>query len=203
MFANVTRAVPGQQDDRPGANTISGVHRLRCGRRVSGATAVVGAFVLASASLGSADDTERPRVIRGDGISIQLPAGWTGVIYRRGGGLPVLHAASFKLPPVDGDDGALRAVSRMHPDDVLFVMLQGQPKFAGYPRRRLPIQLKRSDFGAPVEGMPLSHAFARVSFTYRRRAYDLWVEFATKPARGAVLQKANRVLRSMHLRPVR
>ena len=183
--------------------TISGVHRLLCGLRVSSATAVVGAFVLAGASLGSAGDTPQPRVIRSHGISIRLPAGWTGVIYKRSGGLPVLHAASFRLPPVDGDDGALRAISRMHPDDVLLVMLQGQPRFAGYPRRRRPIQLKPSDFGAPVEGMPLSHAFARVSFTYCRRAYDLWVEFATKPARGAVLREANRVLRSMHLRPVR
>jgi hypothetical protein len=141
--------------------------------------------------------------MRGHGISIRLPAGWTGVIYKRSGALPILHAASFKLPPVDGDDGALRAISRMHTDDVLFVMLQGTPKFAGYPRRRLPIQLKPDNFGAPVEGMPLSHAFARVSFTYRSRAYDLWVEFATKPARGPVVQEANRVLRSMHLRPVR
>src|SRR3954447_24742235 len=137
----------------------------------------------------------------GHGTSIRLPDGWTGVIYKRRGGLPVLHAASFKLPPVDGDDGATRAVPRMHADDVLLVILQGEPKFAGYPRGRLPIQLRSSDFAAPVEGMPLSHAFARVDFTYRRRGYDLWVEFGSKPARANVVRKANRVLASLRLTP--
>jgi hypothetical protein len=87
----------------------------------------------------------------------------------------------------------------MHPDGVLLVMLQADPQFAGYPRQRLPIQLKASDFRAPVEGMPLSHAFARVQFTYRSRAFDLWVEFGTTPARRSVLREANHVLASMHL----
>jgi hypothetical protein len=121
------------------------------------------------------------------------------VIYERSGGLPILHAVSFKLPPADGDDGAINAVRWMHRDDVLLVMLQGDPKFAGYPQPRFPIQLRPSDFAAPVEGMPLSHAFARVEFTYRERAFDLWVELATKPARRTVLRKANRVLDSMQL----
>src|SRR3954470_1148052 len=34
-------------------------------------------------------------LVRGHGTSIRLPDGWTGVIYKRRGGLPVLHAASF------------------------------------------------------------------------------------------------------------
>ena len=179
--------------------TIGAVYRRRRSLRMSSATAAVGAFVLAGASFASVGDTPQPLVLRGHGISIRLPVGWTGVIYKRTRGLPILHAASLKLPRADGDDGAINAVPRMHRDDVLLVMLQGDPKFAGYPRRRLPIQLRSSDFAAPVEGMPLSHAFARVDFTYRERAFDLWVEFATKPARRTVISKANRVLESMHL----
>jgi len=32
------------------------------------------------------------------GLTITLPSGWRGRIYRRRGGLPVLHAANFRLP---------------------------------------------------------------------------------------------------------
>ena len=40
------------------------------------------------------------------GISIELPAGWEGRIYRRRGGDPTLHAANYALPGADGDFGS-------------------------------------------------------------------------------------------------
>jgi len=130
---------------------------------------------------------------------MRLPAGWTGVIYERRNGLPILHAASFALPAVDGDDGALRAIPRMRRNDVLLVLLEGEPRFAGYPRRALPIRLRRADFAAPVEGMPLSRAFARVQFSTGRRAFDLWIEFGAKPAPAAAVRAADRALATLRL----
>ena len=41
------------------------------------------------------------------GISIELPDGWEGKIYRRSGGDPTLHAANYALPRSDGDFGSV------------------------------------------------------------------------------------------------
>ncbi len=40
------------------------------------------------------------------GISLELPRGWEGRIYRVRGGDPILHAANFALPATDGDFGS-------------------------------------------------------------------------------------------------
>jgi hypothetical protein len=39
-------------------------------------------------------------------IELELPHGWDGRLYRRAGGDPILHAASFALPATDGDFGS-------------------------------------------------------------------------------------------------
>ena len=44
--------------------------------------------------------------LSGHGITIELPGGWDGQIYRRPAAEPTLHAASFPLPPHDGDFGS-------------------------------------------------------------------------------------------------
>lgn len=44
--------------------------------------------------------------IAAHGIALHLPRGWEGRLYRRPGGDPVLHAASFPLPTADGDFGS-------------------------------------------------------------------------------------------------
>jgi hypothetical protein len=40
------------------------------------------------------------------GIALDLPRRWEAHLYRRPGGDPVLHAASFPLPTTDGDFGS-------------------------------------------------------------------------------------------------
>lgn len=44
--------------------------------------------------------------IAAHGIALDLPRGWDGRLYQLPGGDPVLHAASFPLPAVDGDFGS-------------------------------------------------------------------------------------------------
>jgi hypothetical protein len=152
------------------------------------------------AALASAGSIEAATTVSGHGISVRLPPSWTGVVYRRVGGLPILHAGSFRLPPIDGDDGALRAVRRMRPRDVLLVMLEYRPSQTHFPNRALPLRLRRSEFGAPVEGMPWSHAFARIEFATGRRSFDLWIEFGSKHASPAAIRAVDRVLASLRVR---
>ena len=68
--------------------------------------------VLAAGCGGSADN--HPRVapadsgaLSADGISIELPEGWTGRILIGASGRPVLHAASFPVEANDTDEGQL------------------------------------------------------------------------------------------------
>jgi hypothetical protein len=152
------------------------------------------------AAPGPAGTIAASTTVNGHGISVRLPTGWTGVVYQRVGGLPILHAGSFRLPPVDGDDGALRAVRRMRPSDVLLVMLEYRPSQTHFPNRALPLRLRRSEFGAPVEGMPWSHAFARIEFSTARRSFDLWIEFGSKHASPTAIRAADRVLATLRVR---
>ncbi len=61
--------------------------------------------------------------VAGHGISIDVPAGWEARIFRRGGGGPVLHIATFELLDRDGDFGAA-ATGRMRDDDVFAALIE-------------------------------------------------------------------------------
>jgi hypothetical protein len=161
---------------------------------------IVAASLFAGTTFAAAGTTVGSTSVSGHEISVRLPGRWTGVVYQRAGGLPILHAASFRLPPVDGDDGAQRAVRRMRSRDVLIVMLEYPLRVSHYPRRALPLRLRRSDFSNPVEGMPLTRAFARMKFSTAGRSFDLWVEFGSKHARPAAITAVDRVLATLRIR---
>jgi hypothetical protein len=61
--------------------------------------------------------------ITGHGLSIELPDGWEGRIFRRAEAAPILHVASFPLQAGDGDFGAA-ATGRMGPDTAFAAMLE-------------------------------------------------------------------------------
>jgi hypothetical protein len=60
------------------------------------------------------------------GISVELPAGWEGRIYRRRDGDPTLHAANYALPGSDGDFGGL-ATERMPAGGSFLVLTEYRP----------------------------------------------------------------------------
>jgi len=57
------------------------------------------------------------------GLAIDAPQGWEARIFRRPGGAPVLHVASFALHGDDGDYGAA-ATGRMRGDDAFAALLE-------------------------------------------------------------------------------
>ena len=61
--------------------------------------------------------------VAGHGTSIDVPAGWEARIFRRNGGGPVLHVATFELLDRDGDFGAA-ATGRMRADDVFAALIE-------------------------------------------------------------------------------
>ena len=65
-------------------------------------------------------------VLKAHGLSIELPRGWEGRIYRRMGGDPTLHAANYTLPAADGDFGG-SATQRMPHGGSFLVLTEYQP----------------------------------------------------------------------------
>jgi len=70
--------------------------------------------------------------LRRDRISITLPKGWHGRIYRRAGGLPIVQAGNFQLPASDDDVGT-KAIKRMRADSIFFVLLESERTKAAFP----------------------------------------------------------------------
>jgi hypothetical protein len=89
--------------------------------------------------------------VAGHGISIDLPAGWEARIFRREGGGPVLHAATFALRDGDGDFG-VAATGRMRADDMFAALIQYrvehpiEPGKGLFEATRLPVAPKAHEF---------------------------------------------------------
>jgi hypothetical protein len=82
------------------------------------------------------------------GISIDLPDGWEGKIYRRHGGDPTLHAANYALPGWDGDFGSV-ATERMPVNGSFLVITEYRPGQGLEPGKGL--------FAAEAIPLPLDH----------------------------------------------
>jgi len=136
------------------------------------------------------------------GVSVDLPAGWTGRIYNaQPASAPTsatVQLADLALPP-DDDDTATKAAQQMGPDDVLIILLESTGSKTGftYPPLAAPLRISDSDFLPAFEGVSDSHAFARRLFSTHGRRFMLWVQFGQKPAPSSVVARANRVLETM------
>ena len=101
-------------------------------------------------------DPGEPRV-EGLGFAVAVPAGWDLRIYRRspedgGQTYPILHAATFPLPPNRGDFGG-GAVERMRPGDLFAALLDYGPAHSGnalFSAARPPWPLRAGDFRPSV-----------------------------------------------------
>jgi hypothetical protein len=168
---------------------------VRRDRRVSAVFCVV---LLTSAALaaGSAGSEHAVRLSR-HGLSVRLPHGWHGRIYRRPGGLPILQAGNFSLPGGD-DDAGTKAMRRMNNGSVLIVLLESDnPRAFHYKQLRQAPQVTRRDLLPSFEGVPPSHAFARVTFRWHGGYFQLWLQFAVRPAATRLLHEANGVLATL------
>jgi hypothetical protein len=65
-------------------------------------------------------------ILRAHGISVDLPEGWEGRIFRHRHGDPTLHAATFALPTHDGEFGS-RATGVMPPGSAFVTITEYRP----------------------------------------------------------------------------
>jgi hypothetical protein len=133
-----------------------------------------------------------PRTLHGFGLRLVLPSGWHGRLYRRPGAEPVIHAATFPLPPRD-DDAADEAAAKMGATSILVVFLEQRPtaRGFGYNPARLPIRIVRGNVVTRPRGR---HALARRTFSVNERKFKLFVQFGGRRVTAAQLSRANHLL---------
>jgi hypothetical protein len=144
-------------------------------------------------------------ILSGYGISVDLPAGWDGVIYRRDGGDPTVHAGNFPLPANDADFGSL-AIAAMPSSGIFLVLTQYEISTSGtglFAHQGLPAPLperalRRRAFTRLQAGRLGTQRFCTVS----GRPFCLYVVVGTNPSPGSLLGQANDVLSTVTIEPL-
>lgn len=144
------------------------------------------------------------REINGFGISAAIPDGWEARIHRYAEGEPTLHAATFALPPHDGDFGT-RATRRM-PADALFLSLTEYRTGRGLDVRRglfanqPPASLDAAHFSSRslLQARPGQRGMQRF-FSSSGRAFCLYVVVSGSARTRHHLAAASHLLRRLDI----
>ena len=142
--------------------------------------------------------------ISGYGITVDLPTGWEGRIYKRPEGDPTLHAGNFPLPVEDGDFGS-GALATMDSDGAFFVVteydraLAAQGLFAPQAPAVLPAA-PELDPMALLRTRPGQSGLQRF-ITIGGRPFCVYVVVGSAPSAGELLRQANDVLRTLTIVP--
>lgn len=148
------------------------------------------------------------------GISLDLPPGWDGRIFRTApmqprtvgaqtpSSPPIVHAASFPLPPQRGDFGS-GAVEIMRDDDVLVVLIEyaavdaGRPLFAqqGVPRRLDLTEFSPNNLQRALPGQAGAQRF----FSHGGRPFCLYIVLGSYRDRAALVDRVNAVLANLEI----
>jgi hypothetical protein len=160
--------------------------------------------------------------LSGQGVTLELPSGWDGRIFRRpqhgeaataDGGPPapprattqaVVHVANVPLPQGVGDFGS-NAVENLGPGDFLLVLFEYDSTSAGRPlfaRQGLPQALDPDAFSPNVLQRRLpGQAGAQVFFTQAGRAFSLYVVLGSYENRTQLVPIVNQILASIRVSP--
>ena len=142
-------------------------------------------------------------VLEGDGLRIELPAGWQGRLISPSPHLPTLQAASFPLQPGDEELGPL-STRDMAPADCFLALIEYLPGSGVEPGRApfheagIELPLDPSWFSPEVEGRSVMDR----NFTQAGRAFALHLVIAgSRLDRRGRLPLLDRVLGSVRVEP--
>jgi hypothetical protein len=147
-------------------------------------------------------------MLEAHGLRIELPARWTGRVFRRGGGNATLHAGDFPLTLNDGEFGDA-STARM-PSGATFVVVTEYVPGAGlepgrglFAPKRIHLPLEPRSFSATRLAHPRhGQAGTQQFFTARGRPFCLYAVVAGPAShRRRQLPVLDRVLRSLRVQP--
>ncbi len=148
-------------------------------------------------------------ILSKQGISVDLPSGWEGRAFLPDVpppalNYPVLHAASFAMPP-DDSSYAGRLANAMGPSGTLFSLVEFDPALAGdalFRQGRLPLSLTLADLSpAALQVRRPGHAGAQRFFAAAGRAFCLYVIVGTGTDAAGRVRSLNAVLASLRIEP--
>lgn len=156
------------------------------------------------------DETEAFRVSM-DGLSVTVPPAWEARISRStsdiesGQTLPVAHVATIPLPAQRGDYGS-NVVERLGPDDIFVSLIEFGNEAVGtelFPRVDImPETIEPSEFQPQqLQRILPGQAGKQVFFTYRDRAFCLYVVFGSFARRSSLSSRLSGLLRQMTIDP--
>ena len=144
------------------------------------------------------------------GVGVEVPAGWEGGI--SGGGFPtladgaqeptVMHLASFPLPVERGSFGT-GAVELMSTRDVFISLFEYGPESVDTPlfsAQGIPrsLQARQFDRDALLHAIPEQSGLQQF-FTFRGRAFCLYVVLGSHVDRADLLPQVNAILESLQI----
>ena len=146
-------------------------------------------------------------ILRQHGLSVTLPPGWDGGIYRRPARPgetthAVLHASTCALPPDRGDFGS-QVVESLGPDDLFVALLEYHPDSAStslFAPTGPPPELGARDFSPNALQRRLAgQAGAQRFFSFGGRAFCLYVVLGSFARRTTLAVLANAVIRTVQI----
>jgi hypothetical protein len=148
-------------------------------------------------------------ILTKDGISVDLPRGWEGrafvpVAPAPALTFPVLHAATFAIPPDDSSYGGGLARA-MGTEATMFALVEFDRALAGeklFREDRLPIAVRPAELspGALQVRRP-GHAAVQRFFAESGRAFCLYAIVGSRHDRAARVRRLNDVLATLRIRP--
>ena len=149
-------------------------------------------------------------ILAKDGISVDLPRGWEGRAFVPAAPqpertYPVLHAATFALPPDDSSfGGGLQRA--MGAEGTMFSLVEFDPALAGeklFREDRLPIVVRPAELNPGALQVPRrGHAGVQRFFAESRRAFCLYAIVGSRDDRPGRVRQLNRVLATLRIEPL-
>ncbi len=140
--------------------------------------------------------------LRGDGISIAVPDGWTSESFVNDRGMTVFRLGSFQFPRSQVDDIGQIARDAMGPNDLLvnlvdMTITDPTDRWGGYDEITLPLTVSQAEAVAQEEYSVPAAVIRSVSI--RGRQLYLSVSFGSAPPSKSQLTAANAVLATLHI----
>lgn len=137
--------------------------------------------------------------IRGNGVTLSLPAGWYGLVGRAG-----VQAADFPLPQRARSSADLVQVRRGHVHLVVFNYGPRVPYLPFYRAARTPLKIRLRDLlRGGLEGFGSADTYGIRNATLGGQMLEVVADLGPKPFRRSSLRKVNGVLETLRVLPPR